>query len=205
MLEAKIQETKATLVIIDALADVMPGADENTVKDVQPLLMNLRGIADRNQCAIIIIHHSNRAGNYRGSSALLGAVDLTLKMESKPESPNIDFKVEKNRDDEPKNFSAVAHFEGDKFYLTPSISQNKSTFSGAKLYVLQCFHEKPSFTMKDIETQRGSFSKDALRGAVNDLKTSGHVKRIDDGGPGKIATYALTDKGKEAVENKENL
>ena len=181
------------------------GQMKRPLKDVQPLLMNLRGIADRNQCAIIIIHHSNRAGNYRGSSALLGAVDLTLKMESKPESPNIDFKVEKNRDDEPKNFSAVAHFEGDKFYLTPSISQNKSTFSGAKLYVLQCFHEKPSFTMKDIETQRGSFSKDALRGAVNDLKTSGHVKRIDDGGPGKIATYALTDKGKEAVENKENL
>jgi RecA-family ATPase len=72
-------------VIVDALADVMPGRDENAVKDTAPIFLTLRKIAEETQCAIIVIHHSNKTGGYRGSSAIKGAIDLLLSVEKKNE------------------------------------------------------------------------------------------------------------------------
>lgn len=74
-----IEEVGAQLVIIDALVDVMLGRDENLVKDVQPVLYNLRKVAQDRQCAIVLIHHANRGGSYRCSSALKGAVKFVGK------------------------------------------------------------------------------------------------------------------------------
>ncbi|MCX6065491.1 MAG: AAA family ATPase, partial [Chloroflexi bacterium] len=97
-LHSLITQTGARFVVIDALADVMPGRDENAVQFVQPVFIALRKVAELTQAAIVIIHHSNKAGGYRGSTAIKGAVDLMLQVESQPESPNIDFKTEKARD-----------------------------------------------------------------------------------------------------------
>jgi len=72
LLQALIEKRNARMVIVDALMDLMPGADENTVKDVLPVFMRLRKIADDTGAAIVIIHHSNRGGSYRGSSAIKG-------------------------------------------------------------------------------------------------------------------------------------
>ena len=119
-LEELIKKSGARLVNIDSLVDVIPGADENSVKDMQPLFTNLRGIADRTQAVIILIHHSNRNGGYRGSSALKGAVDVLLKVTSTPGEKMIQFEVEKNRDGEPIKFTAEAHFEEGKFWLSQS-------------------------------------------------------------------------------------
>ncbi len=94
-LERLITERGAGLVIFDALADLMTG-DESTKKDTQPLFTALRRIADKTQCAIIVIHHSNRSGEYRGSSAIPGSVDLMLKIKSENKSAWILFKSRKN-------------------------------------------------------------------------------------------------------------
>ena len=84
-----ILESHARLVIIDASADIMPGGDENSVQDTQPIFHCLRAIAEEAQCAIIVIHHSNRNGQYRGSSALKGAVDLMLMIHSEKNSDGV--------------------------------------------------------------------------------------------------------------------
>ncbi len=91
-IEAAIEESAARFVVIDALADVMSGADENAVKDTQPIFIALRGIAERTQAAIVDRHttqtrsakklSSEKATNGRGSQKGLGAIelrDLTLR------------------------------------------------------------------------------------------------------------------------------
>ena len=82
LLEALIAETEAGLVIIDSLSSVMDG-DENSKQDTQPVFTNLRHVAELTGAAIIVIHHSNRAGGYRGSSAIKGALEAMVQVNSK--------------------------------------------------------------------------------------------------------------------------
>lgn len=114
-----INETGARLVILDALVDLMPGGDENAVSDVQPIFVGLRRIAEMTQSAIVIIHHTNRSGGYRGSSALKGAVDIMLMVDSDANEQLVTFKTEKARDIEPVTFHALANFGDGTFNLSP--------------------------------------------------------------------------------------
>ena len=197
--ESLIKETKAHFVVIDAFVDVMPGGDENAVKEIQPVMMNLRSIADKTQSAIVVIHHTNKQGNYRGSSALLGAVDTLIKVDSKPGSDHIEFKMEKNRDGEPLEFRAIAKFEQEKFLLVLTENQPKSRFSPSQIHVLKYYNDHGNCSLRDIQGTHGDFSEAALKKANHDLIRLGCVERTDGGGPGKKAIYALTDKGKEVV------
>ena len=121
-----IEAAGAGLVIIDALADVMLGGDENAVKDVQRVFYNLRRAAERTGATILIIHHTSKAGNYRGSTAIKGAVDLMLMVESKPASPNIEIRTEKSRDTEPFDLYATARFEDEITLQVRATSWNSS-------------------------------------------------------------------------------
>lgn len=199
-LEQAIEKTGAKYIVIDALADVMPGADENSVKDVQPVLMGLRRVADKTNTAITMIHHSNRSGTYRGSSALLGAVDVMLMVDSKPKSPNIDFKVEKNRDDEPRDFAAVAHFDTDKFWLSSSQFVPKQEFGKPQKYVIRYLFQNGESLVNDIKNHADTCKDTSARNALYELVELGIVARVDSGGSGEKAFYDLTDKGKEKVK-----
>jgi hypothetical protein len=187
-----ITKTGARFVVIDAMADVLPGADENSVKDVLPAFLALRDIAEKTQAAIVLIHHANKTGGYRGSSAIKGAVDLMLFIESKSDSPNIDFTFDKARDTEPFKFAAVAHFGDGEFYLTPSMpSEPVKHLSKSQDYVIRYLTEHDDSPINDIESHADSCSSNAARQAVYALAKMGLVRRVDDGGKGQVATYGL--------------
>jgi hypothetical protein len=46
------------------------------------VLGSVRFIRDALGCAVLLVHHANKAGGYRGSSALHGAVDLMVRCEA---------------------------------------------------------------------------------------------------------------------------
>ena len=128
-LQVLIEKTGARLVIIDLLVDIMPGADENAVKDVQPVFLALRKVATVTHSAIGLIYHANKAGGYRGSTALKGAVDLMLMVDKKADLPNIDLRSEKARDTEPFNFAAAMHFQDGRVWLTTRTQRRRSRFT----------------------------------------------------------------------------
>lgn len=199
-----ITATGARLVIIDALADVMPGGDENAVKDVQPLMLRLRKIANQTQCAIVLIHHSNKAGDYRGSTALPGAVDCMVQVSSATGSTNIDFEVVKSRDGEPFKFAAVARWLEDpaQFHLIPS-DPKQFTQKVAKnwAYVLRYMAASGGVaTIKDIESNADSCTDKSARQGVYGLTGEGYLQRTDGGKQGTPATYAFTDKVQELLD-----
>lgn len=189
--------TRARLVIIDALADVMLGRDENAVKDVQPVFLALRKFAEETQVAIVIIHHANKGGNYRGSTAIKGALDLLLSVESKTGSNEITFKTEKARDTTTSSFAASANFLTDMFWLIPSTPSMQQAFNKGHRYVLRYLLANGESTVKEISDKADSCSATAARNSVYELIERGLVKRVNAGSRGTVAIVNLTDKGKK--------
>jgi len=191
ILQSLIEESGAGLVIIDALADIMDG-DENSKQDTQPVFSALRKIADSTNAAIIVIHHSNKAGGYRGSSAIAGAVDLMIEVKSEDGNSFINFKTVKERDIERLNWAAEAVWTEDQFYLRAVPARVKTTFSKSENYVIRYLEEHQSASMDDIMDHADTCSPQAARQAVYALTSRGKARRIDGGGRGSKAIYGLT-------------
>ena len=188
-----IGKTGARLVFVDALADVMLGGDENAVRDVQPVFHGLRTVANATEAAIFVIHHANRtSGGYRGSSAMHGAVDLMLKVESKTESPNIDFSCDKARDIEPVKFAATIHFEPGQVWLSPAIvTPGVAKLSKGERYVLRYLEDHGDSEVCEIMAHADTCAPGTARNAIYALTDRGRLERKDSGGPGEKAVYGL--------------
>jgi len=193
LLARLVLELDAKLVIIDALADVMLGGDENAVKDTQPVFANLRFIAELTGAAFIVIHHANKGGGYRGSSAIAGAIDTLLSVESKQDNSLITFKTEKMRDGEPLNFACEANWTDEGFYLTQSEITERAFLSKSQQYVLDFFTEKGDGEFSDLLdfTDKNIYTESALRKAVQYLTNEKLLKRKDSGGKGAKAIYGI--------------
>jgi replicative DNA helicase len=74
-LRKEIEDHKAEIVIIDSLSSISRNSlySENDTQYARPILM-LRDIAQELGCTVIIIHHSSKAGQSRGSSAIFNSV-----------------------------------------------------------------------------------------------------------------------------------
>lgn len=191
-LERAIAAVQPGLVIFDALADLMLGGDENLVKDTQPILFRLRRIAERQNCAIEIIHHVNKSGEYRGSTALKGAVDCMIAIESRPDSNLITFRAEKARDVVIHPFAATAHFDIGKFHLTEADPETGSEkLSPSERYVLRYLEVNGPSAVQVIMDAADVCTGETARRALYNLADKQLVRRCDIGGKGKDATYSL--------------
>lgn len=106
----RIDNRHAKLVIFDALARYIPGVDENTVATIGPVMTNLRRLAERTGCALLLVHHFNKGSTYRnrafqsvrvrGSTDIIAAADtvITLSITGTRSSPRRILTPEKNRD-----------------------------------------------------------------------------------------------------------
>lgn len=69
------------LVVFDTLARCAVGGDENSAQDMGRAVDNLGWLARELHATVLIVHHTGKDGlEYRGSSALLGAVDAAVKL-----------------------------------------------------------------------------------------------------------------------------
>lgn len=53
---------KCQIIVIDTITTAVPGADENNGKDMQPVLLRCKRIADEVRCAVLLITHLNAGG-----------------------------------------------------------------------------------------------------------------------------------------------
>jgi hypothetical protein len=71
------------LIIVDTLARATAGMDENTAKDMGPVVEAMAVFTRELRCAIMAIHHTPKAsgGEARGSGVLKGAMDFEIRLE----------------------------------------------------------------------------------------------------------------------------
>lgn len=86
LLAARIKEQchgQVVLVIIDTVARVMAGGDENSTRDMMLFVANIEKLGNTLRCAVLGIHHVGKDASKggRGSSALKAAVDLEILVE----------------------------------------------------------------------------------------------------------------------------
>jgi AAA domain len=194
LFQATIEQTGAELVVIDALADIMPGADENAVKDTHPIFMRMRKIAEETRAAIVVVHHANKAGDYRGSTAIKGAVDLLLMVDSKENSEVVDFETQKTRDVEPFKFSAAAHWSDNQFWLSPiETSSRQKSLTRPQRYVMKFLQEFGPSSRSIIITNPDTCTSRSASDAIYQLADMGLIYRTNpqETGRGAEAIYAI--------------
>lgn len=97
-------EPKPALVVIDTLARVMAGADENAAKDMGRFVQAIDALRADTGASVVVVHHSGKDGRGpRGSSALVGAVDTVLTIKREGHSRAFTVKVEKQKDGDDGN------------------------------------------------------------------------------------------------------
>ena len=154
ILTNEILAQKAGLVIFDALADLMIG-DENSKQETQPVFNALRRITEKTEAAIVVIHHTNKQGLFRGSSVIRDAPDILVKVESDEDSHFINFKTEKNRKGKSVRWSMFATWTEDRFYLGHSEKQEK-TLNKVEEFIIEYL------------TDQGEVEKIGIQKAVED-------------------------------------
>jgi RecA-family ATPase len=190
-IESEINKIGAKLVIFDALADIMDG-DENSKKDVQPVMNNLRKIADNTDSSIILIHHANKGGGYRGSTAIKASSDLMIQVSSDLDDSVINFKTEKNRDGTYISWSAEATWEGDTFYLESTSTIQKT--SSREDYVINFLRENGESSTIEIMKSPIGCTKIGSKKAIYSLLDSGDIVRTNPEEGNKGARYKIVDK-----------
>jgi len=68
-----------SLVVVDTLARSFSGGNENAQQDMGRFVWAVDGIRTRYGCAVLVVQHKNRQGDYRGPSVLHGALDTMVE------------------------------------------------------------------------------------------------------------------------------
>jgi hypothetical protein len=97
---AEIAALAPVFIVLDTLARCAVGLDENNSGDMGIFSDALGDLARATGAHVLTVHHNNKAGDYRGSSALPAAVDTHLSLERNrdAETPTATLKTEKQKD-----------------------------------------------------------------------------------------------------------
>ncbi len=189
-LQAVIASHGIKLVIIDALADVMLGGDENTVRDTQKVFAALRRIAEATGATIVVIHHSLKNGNgYRGSSAIAGALDLALEVESKPKESLVQFRVTKARDSEPTDFTGECHWEPGQFWMTEATGPTQAArriYTKGERAILECIITNGNAATMQTLLQATALNEGTIRNRLTEFMRTGLVRNTATSGQAAV-------------------
>lgn len=207
-----IEETGARLVILDALADIMLGGDENMVRDAQPVFRGLKGVSEVTGATMLVVHHANRAGSYRGSSAIPGAVDLVLQLSRKEKTGPVTVESTKARDIEPVKFACRMAWDEttdsvrwgavEQVEEEPADTETGPSYGRGERYVLTYLLGHPNGpTRREIVDAADICASGTAKNAIYNLAAMGYVVRLDKDGAGDRTRWGLTAEGREAAEN----
>lgn len=192
-LSDKARDCAAQLIVIDALADLSSG--ENAAKSMQQVFAGLRRIAEDCHAAILIIHHTNRRGSYRGSTAISAGVDLLLSIESAHDSPLIKIDPQKGRSFLPNSFVARVDFKGDQAIFSLSREKRQRKLGKNHRAILQLISARGPSTHAELVARMIGLEPATIRRAVHDLRGWALLERDEFGG--NPALFYLTHEGRD--------
>jgi hypothetical protein len=175
----------------------MPGCDENNVLSVQPVLANLRRVAREANAAVVVVHHTNKQGMFRGSTSLASGVDHLLVVESSPQDDLVELTTAKARDIEPVALTALCHFAPDSFHITRADQLASTKITTPAFVLLQDLSQRTSATTAELSTPQRTASR--TRTLLSELAAAGYIRRTNSGSRGTRAIYGLTELGRSTL------
>lgn len=93
-------QAKPVLIVFDTLARAIPGADENSARDMGLAVQGADRLRAAAGSTVLLVHHTGKDGmDARGSSALRGAADTMVKVEN--DDGRVKVTCEKEKDAKP--------------------------------------------------------------------------------------------------------
>ena len=190
---------KPVLIVIDTFARALMGGDENSAQDVGAFNTAVAALIASTGACVLIVHHSgkDKSKGARGSSALLGAIDTEIEVDS------YQVVARKQRDTEllpPLGFKLVPVLVGldaDGDELTSCVVEPAQVAKGGPNGVMKDRARAALKTLEEIsptnkavtqkeweiacKTERG-MSRSTFFKAKDELVDSGRVARDEDGG-----------------------
>lgn len=74
-----------SIIFVDTVSRAIPGADENLQKDMTLFIAACEALRAATGAFVMGAHHASKAGDMRGSTVFLGAGDVVLRTEKKPD------------------------------------------------------------------------------------------------------------------------
>ncbi len=86
-----------SLIVIDTMARCFVGGDENSAKDVGQLIANVDRLSKQLGCTVLLVHHTTKSGeSERGSSALRGALETMISLDTVADDIRVSCEKQKN-------------------------------------------------------------------------------------------------------------
>jgi DNA-binding NarL/FixJ family response regulator len=184
-----IEQHQPTLVIIDTLARSAVGMDENSARDMGSFVAAVDRLRIALNAAVLVVHHTGKSGDMRGSTALYGAADSVIAQAMNDglvtlyNSPDFGGKNKFGESAEPKFYRIMAHsangFEGavlvpsEKIMTNPALTQKLTTYQKQILEALEGLDD--GLTAKSIADATG-FSRSTVYSNLKKLTKANFVK-----------------------------
>lgn len=178
----EVSDLKPKLVVIDTLARCMPGADENSAKDMGLAVANLDTIRRATSATVLVVHHTGKNGiDERGSTALRGACSLMVKLQN--DDDLISLRCEKSRMSagfEELQFRLIG--TGDEMVLLAAnrVDLRNAPLTESLLKSLQIIQDWPhseGLRLNDLATTAGINPGTAFK-QISRLKKQGYIEEI---------------------------
>ncbi len=193
ILRAAVENLNIGLIVVDALIDVISPGDENSSSEVGQVMRELRQLTEDLSICIWLIHHFNRAKTFRGNAVIRDLCDLLLTVEYNKDTKTLTFASNKERDIDKLTFSAIPHFAEKEFWLSSTATVEAApTFGKGEKHVLDYLDAHGPSPVPAICGAAAICSEDTARKAVYSLAERGLIRRVDSGGKGTTAVYALS-------------
>jgi hypothetical protein len=185
-------------IYVDTLARTMVGGDENSAQDMGLFIASAEQIRQATGATVTLVHHNNRQGSARGSSALLGAVHTIIECSREKNSPTVVVRCGKQKDaehfesmmfsakqitvdNEGRSSLVMEHHTLQQLQVTaPNVSPSSET----AFYALKALGEATFAAWRDAS----GLAHSSFRNARRELVDAGLVDHIED-------QYTISDVG----------
>lgn len=89
-----------SLLVVDTVSTVIPGADENLQAEISLFMHACRALSVAFSCPVLGVHHTGKNGNIRGSSVFKANADFVFRLDRDPKNRTGTLTCEKHRDAE---------------------------------------------------------------------------------------------------------
>jgi hypothetical protein len=196
----QVAPLQPALVVADTVARCMAGGDENSARDMGAFVAGADRIREEVGCAVLLVHHSNKAGTVeRGSGALRGAADTVLSLI--PEDETVVLEVTKQKDGEPVDplalrLTPILNSASCVFYPA-EMGSKRGELSPAQRKVLRALEDMGGGANRKDLLDMSELKLGQLIKAMNSLTEKGYATAPDPDEKPKL--YRITAEGRKAL------